>query len=89
MDAVIFAGGVLTTIVLWYDVDQFALLVPYLLGHFFLFCNTFRVGGGAIPDLGRDLSLQCLLLASNSKSLGSSRPSGRDYAHADRSVPSR
>ena len=45
MDAVIFAGGVLTTIVLWYDVDQFALLVPYLLGHFFLFCNTFRVGG--------------------------------------------
>lgn len=45
MDAVIFAGGVLTTIVLWYDVDQFDLLVPYLLGHFFLFCNTFRVGG--------------------------------------------
>ncbi len=45
MDAMIFTGGFLATIVLWSLVDCFALLVPYLLGHFFLFCNTFRVGG--------------------------------------------
>jgi hypothetical protein len=45
MDAFIFAGGIITTIALWYFIGPFALLVPYLLGHFFLFCNTFRVGG--------------------------------------------
>lgn len=45
VDAFIFAGGIVTTIVLWYFVGPFALLVPYLLGHFFFFCNTFRVGG--------------------------------------------
>ena len=45
MDASIFAGGVVATMVLWYFVGPFSLVVPYLLGHFFLFCNTFRVGG--------------------------------------------
>jgi hypothetical protein len=45
MDGFIFAGGAATTIALWEFVGPFALAVPYLLGHFFLFCNTFRVGG--------------------------------------------
>lgn len=45
MDVIIFAGGAVTTLGLWQVVGQFALMVPYLLGHFFLFCNTFRVGG--------------------------------------------
>ena len=29
----------------WSVAGPFALFIPYLLGHFFLFCNTFRVGG--------------------------------------------
>lgn len=45
MDAFILAGGAVATITLWYFAGPFALVVPYLLGHFFLFCNTFRVGG--------------------------------------------
>ena len=45
MDAFIFTGGVIATIVLWQMVDHFALFVPFLLTHFFLFCNTFRIGG--------------------------------------------
>jgi len=45
MDAFIFAGGLLTTIAIWYFDEFFALVIPYLLGHFFLFCNTFRIGG--------------------------------------------
>lgn len=45
MDACIFAGGLITTAALWFVIGPFALMVPYLLGHFFLFCNTFRVGG--------------------------------------------
>jgi len=45
MDAGIFISGILSTIILWYFIGSFALLTPYLLGHFFLFCNTFRIGG--------------------------------------------
>lgn len=45
MDMLIFSVGIFATIVLWNSWGPFALLVPYLLGHFFLFCNTFRVGG--------------------------------------------
>lgn len=45
MDGLIFLAGLAATIVLWQWIGQFALIVPYLLGHFFLFCNTFRVGG--------------------------------------------
>lgn len=45
LDAAIFAGGGVSTLALWPEWDSFALIVPYLLGHFFLFCNTFRVGG--------------------------------------------
>jgi len=44
-DAAIFAGGAVATIALWNPGDPFALMVPYLLGHFFLFCNLFRLGG--------------------------------------------
>ena len=45
MDVFIFAGGALVTILLWNFIGPFALLVPYVFGHFFLFCNTFRAGG--------------------------------------------
>jgi len=45
MDLLIFTGGIVATVALWPIVGEFALIVPYLLGHFFLFCNTFRVGG--------------------------------------------
>jgi hypothetical protein len=44
-DGLIFLGGVMVTVGLWFAIGAFALIVPYLLGHFFLFCNTFRVGG--------------------------------------------
>lgn len=29
---------------LWGPLGEFALLLPFVLGHFFLFCNVFRVG---------------------------------------------
>lgn len=45
MDGLIFVGGLITTMAIWSLIGPFALLIPYLLGHFFLFCNTFRVGG--------------------------------------------
>lgn len=44
-DFLIFAGGVLSTLALWPFIAEFSLIVPYLLFHFFLFCNTFRIGG--------------------------------------------
>lgn len=44
-DAVIFVSGVMATALSWQQVGQFALFIPFLLCHFFLFCNTFRVGG--------------------------------------------
>lgn len=45
MDAAIFAGGAIATAVAWQLVGPFALVVPFLLAHFFLFCNVFRIGG--------------------------------------------
>lgn len=45
MDAVIFAGGIAASVVLWRFIDFYALVIPFLLCHFFLFCNTFRLGG--------------------------------------------
>lgn len=39
--AIILAG--LATWVLWTFIGSFALIVPVTLGHFFLFCNVFRV----------------------------------------------
>ena len=34
---------VVATYVLWPAIGPFSLLLPYVLGHFFLFCNVFRV----------------------------------------------
>lgn len=31
------------TVFLWPTMGEFALLLPYVLGHFFLFCNIFRI----------------------------------------------
>lgn len=45
MDVAILVGGLFATILLWFSIDEFALIVPYLLANFFLFCNLFRVGG--------------------------------------------
>ena len=45
MDAAIFLGGVVGTFALWFAIGPFALFLPLLLGHFFLFCNVFRIGG--------------------------------------------
>jgi len=45
MDLLIFTGGLFTTAGLWQFIGEFSLVVPYLLAHFFLFCNTFRIGG--------------------------------------------
>jgi len=44
-DAAIFAFGIVATGIGWYHFDYLALFVPYLLAHFFLICNTFRIGG--------------------------------------------
>lgn len=44
-DGVIFLGGLIATVVAWPYAGVFSLCVPFLLGHFFLFCNTFRIGG--------------------------------------------
>lgn len=44
-DAVIFIAGAVATFVGWHMLGTFSLFIPFLLGHFFLFCNTFRIGG--------------------------------------------
>lgn len=46
MDAAVLVAGAALTWALWRPMGQFALLVPVTLGHFFLFCNVFRVGNG-------------------------------------------
>lgn len=42
-DGVAIATCVIATIALWATLNEFALLLPYVLGHFFLFCNVFRI----------------------------------------------
>lgn len=42
-DAVVLLLGLPTTVTLWIWVETFALMVPFLLIHFLLFCNIFRV----------------------------------------------
>lgn len=43
-DAAILAACAPATWALWQFVGSFALICPVVLGHFFLFCNVFRVG---------------------------------------------
>lgn len=43
-DAIIILACILTTWFLRGPLGEFALLFPFVLGHFFLFCNVFRVG---------------------------------------------
>lgn len=45
MDGIILGCGILLTAFTFPLLGWFVLLVPYLLVHFFLFCNTFRLGG--------------------------------------------
>ena len=43
VDALVLVAGAVLTVVLWPALGTLALLVPVALGHFFLFCNVFRV----------------------------------------------
>jgi hypothetical protein len=45
IDAVTFATGAVATVIAWLVVGPYSLLLPFVLLHFFLFCNTFRLGG--------------------------------------------
>ena len=45
LDVLIVTIGVVGTIAAWQFVGPFALFIPFLFFHFFLFCNTFRIGG--------------------------------------------
>lgn len=45
MDLAIMLTGVVATCACWTIVGPYALLIPFVLLHFFLFCNVFRVGG--------------------------------------------
>ena len=42
-DSLVLAAAVVGTWWLWRWVELFALFVPFVVGHFFLFCNVFRV----------------------------------------------
>ncbi len=42
-DAGVLATGAIATAFAWRAVGVFALLIPFVIGHFFLFCNIFRV----------------------------------------------
>jgi hypothetical protein len=44
-DAVVTAVGVAGTVIGVVYYPPLAILIPFILGHFLLFCNTFRVGG--------------------------------------------
>ncbi|MBF0503339.1 MAG: hypothetical protein HQM09_24685 [Candidatus Riflebacteria bacterium] len=43
-DALVLAVVVILTSVIWPIIGEWALLAPMVVGHFFLFCNVFRVG---------------------------------------------
>jgi len=43
LDAVFLLVGTAATVWIWRIHSEFALLIPFLLFHFFLFCNVFRV----------------------------------------------
>lgn len=43
MDAVVIAATVPATWALWAAIGEMGFLLPVVLGHFFLFCNIFRV----------------------------------------------
>jgi hypothetical protein len=43
LDALVIVAALPVTWVLWIAVGQVGLLLPVVLGHFFLFCNVFRV----------------------------------------------
>jgi hypothetical protein len=45
-DAFVLVAGAALTFALWPTLGSYALLVPVALGHFFLFCNVFRVRRG-------------------------------------------
>lgn len=45
IDALAFVVAGALTYAGWEYVGAYALVVPFLLAHFFLFCNTFRIGG--------------------------------------------
>lgn len=45
-DALVLVAGAALTFALWPTLGSYALLVPVALGHFFLFCNVFRVRRG-------------------------------------------
>lgn len=45
LDGVSLGIGLTATIGVWQFAGPLALGIPFLLGHFLLFCNTFRVGG--------------------------------------------
>jgi len=45
VDGTIVAAGLVVTMLAWPEFEQMTLAIPYLLGHFFLFCNPFRIGG--------------------------------------------
>ncbi len=42
-DLTILAGGILLGASLWPIIGPFALLFPWVFGHFFLFCKVFRI----------------------------------------------
>jgi hypothetical protein len=44
-DAVVLAAGAVVTVAGFVYFSPLGILVPFLLGHFLLFCNTFRIGG--------------------------------------------
>ena len=43
IDGVVILATILGTVALWNDSSFVALLLPIVLGHFFLFCNVFRI----------------------------------------------
>lgn len=43
-DAIVLQAGAVATVGLWAVDDDVAWIFPVVLGHFFLFCNIFRVG---------------------------------------------
>ena len=45
-DGVVLAGGGAVSVLLWSNLDAYALLLPVVLVHFFLFCNVVRLWRG-------------------------------------------
>ena len=42
-DGIILSAGLILTWFVWGKVGEFSFFIPFVLGHFFLFCNVFRI----------------------------------------------